>query len=149
MLNTHLAVQVQAQTVDGSVSVPPSPLKPDFTSEPPYNIHQMKAIRKINFDYPCPDTQALGAQGNGLVSKGKDRAVDVTPAEEAKEDMIAMADPPRTKITSPVKVRSLRIPHRVLRTSTQNIKRSLKYISSGYSYPNITWACAVQMSVTP
>ena len=32
-----------------SGSVPPSPLKPDFTSEPPFSAYRMQAVRKIDF----------------------------------------------------------------------------------------------------
>ena len=34
----------------GDGSVPPSPLKQEFTAEPPLSAHRMSAIRRIAFD---------------------------------------------------------------------------------------------------
>ena len=35
---------------EDSGSVPPSPLKPEFTTDPPFHTHKSQAIRKISFD---------------------------------------------------------------------------------------------------
>ena len=40
---------------EDSNSVPPSPLKPDFTTETPLHTHKSHAIRKISFDPVNPD----------------------------------------------------------------------------------------------
>ena len=37
---------------EGSGSVPPSPLRRDFTSEPPRHAQPMNAIRKLTFQFP-------------------------------------------------------------------------------------------------
>jgi len=47
----------------GGGSVPPSPLRRDFTSEPPHHAQPMNAIRKLNFQFPPPGA-LVGSSGS-------------------------------------------------------------------------------------
>ena len=47
----------------GGGSVPPSPLRRDFTSEPPHHAQPMNAIRKLNFQFPPPPGALVGSSG--------------------------------------------------------------------------------------
>ena len=54
----------------GGGSVPPSPLRRDFTCEPPWHAQPMYAIRKLNFQFPP------GAVEGGSGRDGREGATD-------------------------------------------------------------------------